>query len=74
MPEEVLNAMKYASGAFIDINELQEKVGKKISNLLGVESALVTSGAASGLAVVTAACMTGNDLAKISQLPNTHIE
>jgi L-seryl-tRNA(Ser) seleniumtransferase len=72
MPEEVVNAMKYASRTFVDINELQEKVGKKISDLLGVESALVTSGATSGLAVVTAACMTGNDLAKINQLPNTY--
>ena len=69
MPEEVVNAMKYASRTFVDINELQEKVGKRISDLLGVESALVTSGATSGLAVVTAACMTGNDLAKINQLP-----
>lgn len=72
MSEEVLNAMKYASKAFVDINELQEKVGKRISDLLGVESALVTSGAAAGMVIVTAACMTGSDPVKINQLPDTY--
>ncbi|MDD5015396.1 MAG: aminotransferase class V-fold PLP-dependent enzyme [Atribacterota bacterium] len=72
MSEEVLNAMKYAGRAFVDINELEEKVGKKIGSLLGVESALITSGAAAGMVVVAAACMTGNNPAKIYQLPDTY--
>ena len=39
--------------------------------MLEVEAAYVTSSAACGLVLTTAACMAGTDPAKIAQLPDT---
>ena len=55
--------------AFLD--ELSEKVGEKIAGLLGIEAAMVTSGAAAALVLGAAACMAGDDDGKIEQLPDT---
>lgn len=63
--EEMIEASKY----FVDLNELLEKAGEYVANLLGVEASYITSGAAAGLTLSTAACMTGTDPAKIRQLP-----
>lgn len=71
MPSEVIAAMNEASRAFVSIDELQERAGQRIAQLIGVEAAFITSGAAAGLAVVTAACMAGNDPVKAMQLPDT---
>ena len=71
MDEEVLDAMKKASHQFVDINELLEKTGDHLAELLNVESALVTSGAAAGMAQTTAACMAGDDPQAIRSLPDT---
>ena len=67
----VREAMDRANSAYIPMSHLQEKVGGLISDLLGVEAAYVTSGAASALTLSTAACMAGDDDEKISQLPDT---
>ena len=64
--EEMVEASKY----FVDLNELLEKSGEYIANLLGVEACCITSGAAAGLTLSTAACITGTDPAKIRQLPD----
>ncbi|MEM3658313.1 MAG: aminotransferase class V-fold PLP-dependent enzyme [Candidatus Hadarchaeum sp.] len=71
MPPEVLQAMCEAAQAYVDINELLNKAGKRIAELLGCEAAFITSGAAAGLAVATAACMAGTDPVKIARLPDT---
>ena len=42
----------------------------KISEMLGVERSLVTSGCSAALAVGAAACMTGDDPEKIKQIPD----
>jgi L-seryl-tRNA(Ser) seleniumtransferase len=46
-------------------------VGKRIAALIGCEDAMVTAGAASGLTLGTAACITGSDRNKIHRLPDT---
>jgi hypothetical protein len=51
--------------------ELQHAVGKRLVQLSGAESGMVTSGAAGAMAAATAACMAGTDPAKIWQLPDT---
>ncbi|MDA1189107.1 MAG: hypothetical protein O2854_05450, partial [Chloroflexi bacterium] len=56
---------------YVEMGELMEAVGERIAEMLGVEAALVTSGAAAALAVGAAAAMTGNDTAKMEQLPDT---
>jgi len=70
MPDEVVAAMVEASRRFVNIYELQEQVGRAIAALTQNEAAYVSCGAASGLLLVTAACMAGTDEAKSSRLPD----
>lgn len=72
MSPHVLDAMVAASRHFVDLPELLEKSGQYVAELLGVEAAYITSGAAGGLTLSTAACITGTDPAKIQQLPYLH--
>ena len=67
MPREVVQAMEEASRHHVSIPELQHAVGKRISELLGSEAALVTSGAAAALTLGTAACVAGKDPQKIQR-------
>lgn len=69
MDPVVMEEMVEASKSFVDLNELLEKSGEYVANLLGVEASYITSGAAAGLTLSTAACITGTDPAKIRQLP-----
>jgi L-seryl-tRNA(Ser) seleniumtransferase len=68
---EVRTAKQEAARHFVDIFELQRAAGKKLAELSGAESGMVTSGAAGAIASATAACMAGTDPAKIWQLPDT---
>jgi len=47
MPPGVMEAIQYASRSYVNLIELQDKVGVRIASLLGVEAAMVTSGVAS---------------------------
>ncbi len=71
MPTEVLEAMQDAARSFVSIPALQERAGQVIAEHAGAEAGYVTSGAAAGLVLATAACMTGSDPAAIHQLPDT---
>lgn len=71
MLPEVTDAMAAASRAFVDMSELHLAAGKRIAELVGVEAAHVTSGAAAGIALMAAACMTGADGERIARLPDT---
>jgi uncharacterized pyridoxal phosphate-dependent enzyme len=68
---EVRAAQEEASHHFVNMVELQRAVGRKLAELTGAESGLITSGAAGAMAASTAACMAGSDPAKIWQLPDT---
>jgi len=68
---EVRTAMEAASHQFVDMFELQRAVGKRLAEISGAESGMVTSGAAGAMAAATAACIAGKDQAKIWQLPDT---
>jgi uncharacterized pyridoxal phosphate-dependent enzyme len=68
---EVRVAKQEAAKQFVDIFELQRAAGKRLAELSGAESGMVTSGAAGAIASATAACMAGTDPAKIWQLPDT---
>jgi uncharacterized pyridoxal phosphate-dependent enzyme len=70
MLPEVLEAINSTSHDFANMYELQDKVGAKIAEMLHVESAMVTSGAACAIVLGTAAAITGTDQEKIKQLPN----
>jgi uncharacterized pyridoxal phosphate-dependent enzyme len=70
MLPEVLEAINSTSHDFANMYELQDKVGAKIAEMLKVEAAMVTSGAACAMLLGTAACITGTNAEKIKQLPN----
>ena len=71
MNPKVLKAMVVAAKYFVDIDLLQAKVGGKIAELTRNEAAYVTSGAAAGVVLSAAACMTAKYPDLINKLPNT---
>jgi len=68
---EVNDAMLAASRSFVDVHELHLAAGRRIAELVGVEAAHVCAGAAAGITLMAAACMTGTDPDKIARLPDT---
>jgi L-seryl-tRNA(Ser) seleniumtransferase len=68
---EVRKAMDDAARHFVDMFELQHAVGRRLAELSGAESGMVTSGAAGAMAAATAACIAGADPARVWQLPDT---
>ncbi len=71
MRPQVVDAMRYATTRKVKMKELHDAVGKRISELVGSESAMVTSGATASMVLGTAACMTMGDEEKMQQLPDT---
>jgi len=68
---EVRQAQLEAADYFVNMLELQRAVGRRLSELTGAESGIVTSGSAGAMAAATAACMAGTDDKLIWQLPDT---
>ena len=68
---EVRQAQIEAAQHFVNILELQRAVGRRLAELTGAESGIVTSGAAGAMAAATAGCMAGSDDKHIWQLPDT---
>ena len=68
---EVKEAMAAADGAYIPLIELEQAVGDRVAELVGVPAAYITSGAGSALTLATAAYMAGADDDLIQQLPDT---
>jgi uncharacterized pyridoxal phosphate-dependent enzyme len=68
---EVRQAKQEAAMHFVDMFELQRGVGKRLAELSGAESGIVTSGAAGAMAAATAACIAGSDPKRVWQLPDT---
>jgi L-seryl-tRNA(Ser) seleniumtransferase len=62
---EVQQAQEEASKYFVNMIELQRGVGRRLSELTGAESGIVTSGSAGAMAAATAGCMAGTDDHKI---------
>jgi L-seryl-tRNA(Ser) seleniumtransferase len=71
MPPEVVAAWVSASRHFVNLTDLQDRVGERIAKLVGVEAALVTTGAAGGLLLGTAAAVTRGDPKLVKRLPDT---
>jgi L-seryl-tRNA(Ser) seleniumtransferase len=71
MPSEVIDAMRAASRAFIDLGELHVRAGEKLAQMIGVPAAFISCGAASGMQLGAAACLTGTDPERIRTLPDT---
>ena len=70
-PPEVMAAAAEELSANCEIDELQRAACRAIALATGAEAGCVTSSASSGIAIATAACITGPDLSKISRLPDS---
>ena len=68
---EVRAAMDEAAQYCVDMAEIQAAASKIIAEVTGAEAGIVTSGAAAGLLLGTAACVAGLDPAKRARLPDT---
>lgn len=69
--EEALDAMTVAAESFVRISDLQAAASKRIAAATGAEAGYVTNGASSALTLAAAACIAGDDLAAMAQLPDT---
>lgn len=70
MHDYVVDAIQRGATEFCFLDELQDKVGEKIAALVHSESAVVTSGAFSGMTLGLAGILTGTDQRKVEQLPH----
>lgn len=70
MRPEVMEAINYGAQFFVEVEELNDAVGKRIASLVGSEAAMVTAGAASALTLGTAGIITGVDRGKINRIPD----
>src|SRR5215471_18541403 len=68
---EVRQAQLEAAQYFVNMLDLQRAVGRRLAELTGAESGIVTSGSAGAMAAATAGCMAGTDDHHIWQLPDT---
>lgn len=71
MAPEVLAAMVDAAGAYVVIEELDAAVGQRIAEVTGAEAGCVVNGSAAGMALAAAACIAGDDPARIRRLPGS---
>lgn len=70
MPPPVVEAMADAAQEFVDLNELQRKVGERLAELTRNEAAYVSSGAAAGIMLTVAACIAGTDPERMAAFPD----
>lgn len=70
MQDEVMEAINQSSKEFCMLNEVQDRVGEKIAEMVHSEAAMVTAGAFSALTLGTAGILTGTDRKKINQIPH----
>ena len=71
MPKEVVEAISYGANEYVNLDDLQDKVGERIAELLGCEYATVSSGCFGAMSIGMAGILTGKDPKKVKQLPNT---
>ncbi|HEY5726753.1 MAG TPA: L-seryl-tRNA selenium transferase, partial [Methylomirabilota bacterium] len=70
MRPETIEAMREAAQVHVNIDELNAAAGAAVARMLAAPAALVTGGSTAGLVLQAAACMTGDDPAKIARLPD----
>jgi L-seryl-tRNA(Ser) seleniumtransferase len=71
MPKEVIEAISYGATEYVNLDDLQDKVGERIAELLDCEYATVSSGCFGAMSIGMAGILTGKDPKKVKQLPNT---
>ncbi|HTE34511.1 MAG TPA: aminotransferase class V-fold PLP-dependent enzyme [Chryseolinea sp.] len=66
---EVIKAINYAALQYVRLEDLQDRVGERIAELLKCEAAMITAGAASAITLGTAGVLTGGDMKKAAAIP-----
>ena len=72
MPPAVIAAMADGARHFVDMAVLQARASEIIAEATGAEAGYVTSGAAAGLVLGTAACVTGADPGRMNRPARHH--
>ena len=70
MRPEVIEAYNYATNEYVILDDLQDRVGERIAELLHCEAATITAGAASAITLGTAGVLSGMDQKKVVQIPD----
>ncbi|WP_431126446.1 selenocysteine synthase [Flagellimonas flava] len=71
MPKEVVEAIKFGTTEYVDLDQLHDKVGERIAELVDCEYATVSSGAFGAMTIGLAGVICGMDQKKVAQLPDT---
>lgn len=66
-----VEAMTSVADGFFEMDQLHARASEVIARMAGSEAGFVTSCAAAGITLGIASCMTGTDVGKIAQLPDT---
>lgn len=69
--QEILDAVAHIAPHSVFMSELQAAASRTISAATGAEAGCITGCTAASLAMAVAASMTGRDLGKVEQLPDT---
>ncbi|MCD7737176.1 MAG: aminotransferase class V-fold PLP-dependent enzyme [Lachnospiraceae bacterium] len=69
MTDETIESMRMASASFVDMQELQQKLGCAAAKLTHNEAAYFTNGAAGGLTTAAAICMAKGSEYRFARLP-----
>ncbi len=69
--DTVAQAQAQAARAHVDLQSLRDAAGQHIAKWTGGDAACVTSGAAAGVAIATAACITGSRIDRILRIPDS---
>src|SRR6516225_6722286 len=68
---EIIAAVAAILPHSVDMAELQAAASRVIARVTGAEAGFVTGCSSAGIVTAVAACMTGLDLGRIEQLPDT---
>ncbi len=69
--ETVARAQAEAARSHVDIESLRRRAGELVATRTGAEAASITPGAAAGIAIAVAACITGKQLDRVLRVPDT---
>ncbi|CAN5616293.1 hypothetical protein BH23CHL5_BH23CHL5_13580 [soil metagenome] len=67
----VIEAMGEAAQHFVDLEELNARVGERIAEITGAEAGYVTCGSCAAMVIAAAACIAGMDPYRIRRLPDS---
>ena len=66
----VARAQAEAAQHHVDLDALRQRAAARVAQLTGAEAASITPGAAAGLAISVAACITGMHIERVLRIPD----